>query len=59
MGDDPTRSVVDATGQSHDFTGLYVGDGSLIPASLSVDPSLTVMALATKVAAHIAEEHAW
>ncbi|MEV4896312.1 GMC oxidoreductase [Nonomuraea sp. NPDC055795] len=29
---------------------MYVGDASLIPVSLSVNPSLTVMALATRVA---------
>jgi choline dehydrogenase-like flavoprotein len=56
MGSDPNRSVVDATGRAHDVTGLYVGDSSLVPASLSVNPSLTVMALAAKVAAHITEE---
>ncbi|MEU6998438.1 GMC family oxidoreductase [Nonomuraea sp. NPDC046570] len=54
MGDDPARSVVGADGQSHDVTGLYVGDASLIPASLSVNPSLTIMALATRVADAIA-----
>jgi choline dehydrogenase-like flavoprotein len=56
MGGDPVRSVVDPAGRSHDVAGLYVGDGSLIPASLSVNPSLTIMALAAKVAHHIAEE---
>ncbi len=55
MGGDPRRSVVDAGGRSHDVRGLYVGDASLIPASLSANPSLTVMALAAKVADHIAE----
>jgi choline dehydrogenase-like flavoprotein len=56
MGGDPVRSVVNPAGRSHDVAGLYVGDGSLIPASLSVNPSLTIMALAAKVAHHIAEE---
>lgn len=56
MGDDPARSVVDATGRSHDVAGLYIGDGSLVPASLSVNPSLTIMALAAKVASHLHEE---
>jgi choline dehydrogenase-like flavoprotein len=56
MGDDPARSVVDAHGCAHDVDGLYLGDGSLVPASLSVNPSLTIMALAAKVAGHIAAE---
>jgi choline dehydrogenase-like flavoprotein len=56
MGDDPARSVVDASGRSHDVAGLYVGDGSLVPASLSVNPSLTIMALAAKVASGLHEE---
>jgi choline dehydrogenase-like flavoprotein len=50
MGSDPARSVVNAQGRTHDVAGLYVGDGSLIPASLSVNPSLTIMALAASVA---------
>jgi choline dehydrogenase-like flavoprotein len=50
MGSDPERSVVNADGRAHDVDGLYVGDASLVPASLSVNPSLTIMALAAKVA---------
>ncbi|MFC1437090.1 GMC family oxidoreductase [Streptacidiphilus sp. N1-10] len=56
MGDDPDRSAVDGNGQVRGVTGLYVGDASLIPASLSVNPSLTVMALAARVADHLAKE---
>jgi choline dehydrogenase-like flavoprotein len=53
MGDDPTRSVVDRNGESHDVKRLFVGDGSLIPRTLSVNPSLTIMALATRLADHL------
>ena len=35
-------------------SGLYVGDASLIPRTLSVNPSLTIMALATRLADHLA-----
>ncbi len=53
MGDDPTRSVVDRNGESHDVQRLFVGDASLIPRTLSVNPSLTIMALATRLAEHL------
>ncbi len=50
MGDDPARSAVDRHGESHEVKGLFVGDASLVPRTLSVNPSLTVMALATRLA---------
>ncbi len=53
MGSDPERSVVDADGQSWDVKRLYVGDGSLVPRTLSVNPSLTIMALASRLADHL------
>jgi choline dehydrogenase-like flavoprotein len=53
MGSDPKRSVVDADGQSWDVKRLYVGDGSLVPRTLSVNPSLTIMALADRLADHL------
>ncbi len=53
MGDDPERSVVDRNGESHDVKRLFVGDGSLVPRTMSVNPSLTIMALATRLAEHL------
>jgi choline dehydrogenase-like flavoprotein len=53
MGDDPARSVVDRNAESHDVKRLFVGDASLVPRTLSVNPSLTVMALATRLAEHL------
>jgi len=53
MGDDPTRSAVDRNGESHEVKRLFVGDGSLVPRTMSVNPSLTIMALATRVADRI------
>jgi choline dehydrogenase-like flavoprotein len=53
MGDDPERSAVDRNGKVHGVECLYVGDGSLIPRTLSVNPSLTIMALATRLADHL------
>ena len=60
MGSDPERSVVDGDGQSWDVKRLYVGDGSLVPRTLSVNPSLTIMALADRLAAHLhADPHGY
>jgi choline dehydrogenase-like flavoprotein len=56
MGSDPERSVVDADGRSWDVEGLYVGDGSLVPRTLSVNPSLTIMALASRLAEHLHDD---
>jgi choline dehydrogenase-like flavoprotein len=53
MGSDRERSVVDANGQSWDVKRLYVGDGSVVPRTLSVNPSLTIMALADRLADHL------
>jgi choline dehydrogenase-like flavoprotein len=54
MGSDPQRSVVDAHGESHDVSGLFVGDSSVLPRTLSVNPSLTIMSLADRLAGHLA-----
>lgn len=53
MGADPATSVVDANCQSHEVKRLYVGDSSLHARTLSVNPSLTIMALATRLAEHL------
>lgn len=53
MGSDPARSVVDAHGESHDVRRLFIGDGSVLPRTLSVNPSLTIMALASRLSDYI------
>jgi len=53
MGDDPARSAVDRNGELHSMKRLFVGDASLVPRTLSVNPSLTVMALATRLAEYL------
>ena len=56
MGDDPARSVVDRDCETHEVKRLFVGDGSLVPRTLSVNPSLTIMALATRLADHLDDD---
>jgi choline dehydrogenase-like flavoprotein len=50
MGADPTRSPVDPEGRLRGYEGLFVADGSIVPSSLGVNPQITIMALATKIA---------
>jgi choline dehydrogenase-like flavoprotein len=55
MGRDPATSVVDGDHASHDVPGLYVVDASTVPGPLGVNPQLTIMAMATRAAARIAD----
>jgi choline dehydrogenase-like flavoprotein len=54
MGSDRTRSVVDARGEMHDVRRLFIGDGSVLPRTPAVNPSLTIMALASRLADYLA-----
>jgi choline dehydrogenase-like flavoprotein len=53
MGSDPRRSVVDVHGECHEVRRLFLGDSSVIPRTLSVNPSLTIMALAARLADYL------
>jgi len=48
-GHDPRTSVVDANGKVHGLDNLYVVDGSVLPRSSRVNPSLTIYAWALRV----------
>ena len=49
-GNDPLTSVVDASGRVHGLEGLHVVDGSILPRSSRVNPSLTIFAWALRTA---------
>ncbi|HEX2676912.1 MAG TPA: GMC family oxidoreductase [Polyangiales bacterium] len=53
MGKDPQTSVTNAFGEVHGSEGVYVADASLFPTSSKVNPYLTVMALAERVAERV------
>lgn len=48
MGRDPRTSVVNPFGRHHHVPNLAVIDGSVLPTSLGVNPSLTIYALAAR-----------
>lgn len=50
FGSDPKTSVLDANCKAHDLDNLYVADGSFLPTSMGVNPSLTIAANALRVA---------
>lgn len=56
IGRDPLTSVCDAGGRVRDTDRLFVADASLFPGPVGVNPQLTVMALATRVAGSIIDE---
>jgi choline dehydrogenase-like flavoprotein len=55
MGSDPSKSVVNEFGESHDVPGLFVADMSVFPTSLGAPPQITTAALADRTAHHILE----
>ncbi|MBW2411360.1 MAG: cholesterol oxidase, partial [Deltaproteobacteria bacterium] len=45
MGETPEKGVVGFNGKIFGYPNLYVADGSVVPANLGVNPSLTITAL--------------
>ncbi|MGH8694837.1 MAG: FAD-dependent oxidoreductase, partial [Burkholderiales bacterium] len=56
MGNDPTTSVVDALGRVHGMHNLHVVDGSVLPRSGRVNPSLTIFAWALRIGENLARK---
>jgi cholesterol oxidase len=66
MAEDAENGVVDEYGRVFDnrktdqeqrfYDGLYIADGVIIPTALGVNPSLTISALALRMADKISEE---
>ncbi len=55
FGADPKTSVFDPDCKAHDLENLYLADGSFMPTSMGVNPSLTIAANALRVADIIAD----
>jgi cholesterol oxidase len=53
MGEDASKGVVDARCEAFGHPNLFVVDGSVVPANLGVNPSLTITALAERAMAAV------
>ena len=53
FGTDPRQSVLDPFCRAHDVENLFVVDASFFPSSAAVNPGLTIVAQALRVADHI------
>ncbi len=53
MGGSPSDSVTDVWGQVHGLPWLFVADGSLFPRCSEINPYITIMALADRVAERV------
>jgi cholesterol oxidase len=53
MGETPRDGVVDPFGRVFGAEGLYVADGSIMPGPVGANPSLTIAAMAERIAAAI------
>jgi choline dehydrogenase-like flavoprotein len=56
MGHDPASSVLDAHCKAHDLDNLYVVDAACFPSASAVNPSLTIIGNALRVADHLLAE---
>ncbi len=55
FGKDPASSVLDINCKAHELDNLYVTDASFFPSIGSVNPTLTIIANALRVAEHLRE----
>jgi choline dehydrogenase-like flavoprotein len=55
MGNDPSRSVVNQYGRSHDVENLFIYDGSVFVTSSGFNPTGTIAAVALRSVKHLIE----
>jgi len=56
MGNQPETSVVNTFCRTHEVDNLYIVDGGFFPSSSSVNPGLTIIAMALRVGDHLAND---
>ncbi|WP_080732122.1 GMC oxidoreductase [Rhodococcoides fascians] len=53
MAESPTSGVVDTSGQVHNYPGLFVADGSILPSAPGIPPAMTIAAMAERISHQI------
>jgi choline dehydrogenase-like flavoprotein len=53
MAEDERQGVVDSTCKVHNVDNLYVAGSSVFPTSGNINPTLTLVALALRLADHL------
>ena len=53
IGPHPQSGVIDGQNRVYGYKGMYIVDGSMIPANLGVNPSLTITAMAEHAMSYI------
>lgn len=48
VGTDPKASVVGPTLEMHDYPGIYIADGSIVPTALGVNPMITILSTVSR-----------
>ena len=56
MGESPEKGVVKTNGELFGYANLFVADGSVVPANLGVNPSLTITALSEFILSQMPEK---
>ena len=56
MGDSPRSSVVDRNCRVHDLANLYIAGSAVFPTTGYANPTLTIVAIAARLAAHLAAQ---
>lgn len=55
MSSDPEKGVVDINGEVYGCKNLFISDASIFPTSTRLNPQLTIMAMATRIAERVLE----
>jgi len=56
MAKDESRGAVKPTGEMYGIENLFIGDASVFPTDLGVNPMITIMAMAMRTAGFILQK---